>query len=344
MRHLFEGKTILVTGGTGSIGSEIVRQLLSHGPKAIRIFSRDEDRQHQLMQELFSHQSVLRFLIGDVRDKERLAVAMDGVDIVFHAAALKQVSLCEHNPFEAVKTNVLGTQNIIDVAREKDVEKVIGISTDKVAEPVGVLGVSKLMAEKLFLASYYYRGNKETKFACVRFGNVLGSRGSVLPTLKRSIERKGAVEMTDPDMTRFVMTIPQAVSLVFRAAEMMRGQEIFVLKMPSVFLRDLITTAVAYFAPLVGKKASDILITTVGKRSGEKKHEKLLADYELENALETEDMYILTPLLGHAGQAYSEHYPKAKTAVPSSLYSSQNAPRLSPEELRAHIKEADARS
>src|SRR3989338_736392 len=174
MLNEFKGKTILVTGGTGSIGSEIVRQLLDFKPKTIRVFARHEDRHYTLMNE-FGHNhddERLRFIIGDIRDKDRLRMAMEGVDIVFHTAALKQVAMSEYNPFEVVKTNIVGTQNVIELARNLNIGKVIGISTDKVAEPEGILGVSKLMAEKLFLASYYYKGDKKTKFACVRFGNV----------------------------------------------------------------------------------------------------------------------------------------------------------------------------
>src|SRR3989344_3332170 len=280
----FKGKTILVTGGTGSIGSEIVRQLLKFKPRAVRIFARHEDRHYQMMHE-FGIDGVrgkaLRFIVGDIRDKDRLRMAMEGADMVFHAAALKQVAMSEYNPFEVVKTNIIGTQNIIEVARDLSVPKVIGISTDKVAEPEGILGVSKLMAEKLFLASYYYKGNKKTKFACVRFGNVLGSRGSILPLLKKQINSKGEITMTDPRMTRFIMTVPQAASLVLRATNIMRGQEVFVLKMPAVRLTDLIKTAVAYYAPLCGKKPADIKVNVAGRRDGEKIHEKLLADHEI---------------------------------------------------------------
>src|SRR3989338_5113542 len=173
MQNIFKGKVILVTGGTGSIGSEIVRQLLVKEPKVIRVLARHEERHHQMMQEFGSEPRKIRFIVGDIRDRERLRMAMEGVHIVFHAAALKHVPLCETNPFEAVKTNIVGTQNVIDIARELNVEKVIGISTDKAAEPESVLGVSKLMAEKLFLATYFYKGGTKTKFTCVRFGNVL---------------------------------------------------------------------------------------------------------------------------------------------------------------------------
>ena len=337
----FKGKTILVTGGTGSIGSEIVRQLLKHDPKIVRVFARHEDRHYSLMHELGDAEKRARFIVGDIRDKERLKLAMEGVDIVFHAAALKQVALCEYNPFEAVKTNILGTQNVIETARELGVEKVIGISTDKVAEPEGILGVSKLMAEKLFLATYYYKGDKKTKFACVRFGNVLGSRGSILPLLKKQIRDNGAVTMTDGKMTRFVMSIPQAVDLVLRASSLMRGHEIFVLKMPAVYLKDLIKAAIAHYAPLYGKKVSDIAIRLIGKRDGEKMHERLLANYETAFVGETKDMYILTPHQKVLSNTYSGAYPAKPIKKGDKRFFSEFAPRLKHTELLALIEEAD---
>ena len=344
MLNEFKGKTILVTGGTGSIGSEIVRQLLDFKPKTIRVFARHEDRHYTLMNE-FGHNhddERLRFIIGDIRDKDRLRMAMEGVDIVFHTAALKQVAMSEYNPFEVVKTNIVGTQNVIELARNLNIGKVIGISTDKVAEPEGILGVSKLMAEKLFLASYYYKGNKKTKFACVRFGNVLGSRGSILPVLKKQIGGKGEINITDPKMTRFVMTIPQAAGLVLRATNMMRGQEIFVLKMPAVRLIDLIKTAVGYYAPLFGKTPKEIKINVVGKRDGEKMHEKLLADYETHRVLETDNMYILTPHQKVRSIEYKEKYSAKPAASGERNFSSESASKLSKTKLLALIKEADA--
>ena len=339
MRNIFKGKTILVTGGTGSIGSEIVRQLLQMKPKTIRVFARHEDRHHQLMQELAKHADRVRFIVGDIRDKERLMLAMEEVDIVFHAAALKHVPLCEYNPFEAVKTNIVGTQNVIEVARAEGVSHVIGISTDKATEPESVLGVSKLMAEKLFLSTYFYKGHTKTKFTCVRFGNVLGSRGSILSLIKQQIARNQEVTVTDPKMTRFLMTIPQAVSLLLGTAVQGRGHEIFVLKMPSVRLGDLIEEAIGYFAPLYGEKPANVKTTVIGKRDGEKMHEKLLAEHERELALETKDLYILTP-----HKKVSALYRKIYSASPlrhgDKSFSSEHAPKLSRKALRDLIAKA----
>ena len=188
MGNIFKDKIILVTGGTGSIGSAIVKELLTYNPKQIRVFSRDQNKQYELMEEL-GNRSDVRFLVGDVRDEKRLNLAFDNVNIVFHAAALKHVPSCEYNPFEAVKTNIIGSQNLIEAALAHDVQKVIGISTDKVVHPTSVMGTSKLMMEKLFVSAYHYMGSKNTKFACVRFGNVAWSTASVLPIWQKQMSR-----------------------------------------------------------------------------------------------------------------------------------------------------------
>jgi len=335
----FKGKTILVTGGTGSIGSEIVRQLLKKEVRTVRIFARHEECHHQMMQEFAKKSGSLRFIVGDIRDKDRLKMAMEGVDLVFHAAALKHISLCEANPLEAVKTNIIGTQNVIDAARELNIKKVIGISTDKAAEPESVLGVSKLMAERLFLSTFFYKGNKSTTFACVRFGNVLGSRGSLLPLLKKQIAEQGEVTVTDLDMTRFVMAIPQAVGLVLRAAVLSRGQEILILKMPSARLGDIVDAAVAVFAKSMHKDPKSIRVQIIGKRVAEKHHERLLAEHEFSRALETKDMYILTPNRKLELDPYKERYLGAQEAVDRRYISSESAPKLSVQELTKRINE-----
>lgn len=326
----------MITGGTGSIGSEITRQLIKYDPKTIRILARHEEKHYRLMQELdaIPRRCQLRFIVGDIRDKERLRMAMENIDIVFHAAALKQVPMCEDNPFEVVKTNILGTQNVIDLARELNIEKVIAISTDKAVNPASVMGASKLMAEKLILSSYYYLGRRKTKFSCVRFGNVLGSSGSILPLLKIQIKNRNHITMTNPKMTRFVMSILEAVELVLNTSSLMQGQEIFVLKMPAVTIDDLIRAAIETYAPLYNKKPSDIKIKITGPRRGEKKHELLLDDIEAEGALETKNMYILTP--------YKKSYQGAKKELTGKYFSSQYAPKLTKEEIIGLIKKTDA--
>ncbi len=331
----------MVTGGTGSIGSEIVRQLIPFGPRSVRVFARGEYGHHKFRQEIgFEQEHPVRFIVGDIRDKNRLRLAMEGIDIVFHAAAMKHVDICDNDPFEAVATNILGTQNVIDVAREFNVDKVVSISTDKAVNPEGVLGASKLMAEKLILNSYYYRGDKKTKYTCVRFGNVLGSSGSILPLIKNQIIQGSSVTVTNPEMTRFIMTIPQAVGLVLRAAVLTKGQEIFVFKMPAVKLKNLVSAAIQYYSGVLGKKRSEIKTKIMGLRAGEKKHEQLLADHEVRGVLETKDMYILTPRKEVWGYSHPSGYGSAlKTA--SRVFSSEHARKLKEKEILKLLKEIE---
>ncbi len=283
-----------MTGGTGSIGSEVVRKVLQQKPTVVRVFDNDETALFNLNQELKSHPNV-RFLVGDVRDKERLQRAAESIDFVFHAAAFKHVPLCEYNPFEAVKTNVLGTQNVIEVAMDEEVEKMITISTDKAVNPVNVMGASKMLAERLTISANYYKGLRRTAFSCIRFGNVLHSRGSVIPLFLEQIKSGGPVTITDPNMTRFVMSISRAVDLVLKAAQMARGGEIFILKMSALRIGDLADAMVEELAPYYGYDPKGIRTEVSGKRAGEKIYEELLTEDEAVNVSETEDMLLVTP-------------------------------------------------
>lgn len=325
----FKNKRILVTGGTGSIGSVIVKELLKYQPRQIRIFSRDETKQFELMHEIGSS-SPISFLIGDIRDKERLNMAMENIDIIFHAAALKHVSACERNPFEAVKTNVRGTQNVIDCAFSNDVDKVIIISTDKATDPSNVMGCTKLLAEKLVLASFLYKGKKRTKLCCVRFGNVLGSRGSVVPLFINQIKQGKAVTITDPEMTRFIMSISQAVQLVFKSASLMINGEIFVLKMPVVTLNDLVQATIEACDKKRGAKVN-VSVKVIGKKCGERTHEKLLTADESEEALESAEMFVILPSLLNPKSGYkvssSDLYTGFKKAK-AGEYSSKNISKM----------------
>ena len=291
MENVFKGKNVLVTGGTGSIGSEIVRRLLGYDPNVVRVYSRGEAKQFDLQYEL-GDRANLRYLIGDVREVERLRRAMQDIDILFHAAALKHVPSCEYNPFEAVKTNVLGTQNVIDVSLDEGVEKVIAISTDKAAGPSNVLGTTKLLAERLIAATHSY-GRKGTVFSCVRFGNVLGSQGSAVPLFEKQIRSGGPVTVTDPAMTRFMMTIPQAIDLVMEAAGKARGGEVFIFKMPALRLGDLVEVMIEELSPLYRFSPEEIRIEIIGARPGDKGYEELLTEEEAVAAYETKKMYIL---------------------------------------------------
>lgn len=292
MTSPFKDKIILVTGGTGSIGSQLVEQLLTHEPSQVRVFSRDEGRQYELLERL-KYPKNARLLIGDIRDRERVEYAFRNVDIVLHAAAMKHVPLCEYNPFEAVKTNIIGSQNVIDAALKNNVERVIAISTDKAVLPTNVMGTSKLMMEKLFINANWTSGKSNTKFSCVRFGNVAWARGSVLPLWKKQAETGGAIRVTNNRMTRFLMSLPQAANLVLRAAELTQVGEIFVLKMPAIAVEDLAKLFLEKYFP-----NQHIAIETVGNRAGEKMHEELMDENDLSGRVfENADMYILIPNL-----------------------------------------------
>lgn len=291
MTNFFEDKVILVTGGTGSIGSEIVKKLIKLNPKIVRVLDNNETALFELEQELNSKK--IRTFIGDIRDKERLKRAFENVDIVFHAGALKHVSLCEFNPFDAVKTNVLGTQNVLNAALDMNVKKVIMISTDKAVSPSNVMGATKLLAERLTLSANYYVGDRDTVFSCVRFGNVLDSRGSVVPIFKRQIENGGPVTITDPEMTRFVMSIPEAVDLILQAGEIADGKEIFILKMPALNIVDLAEVMIELLAPQYGFSKDEIEIEYIGKRLGEKMYEELMTVDELGYVVDKGELFVL---------------------------------------------------
>ncbi len=292
MKDIYVNKTILVTGGAGSIGSELVKKLLEYNSKTIRVLDINETGLFNLKQKLPTGK--IRLLVGDIRDKDRMARAVEGVNVVFHAAALKHVSLCEFNPFEAIQTNVLGTKNLIEAAINEKVGKFITISTDKAVNPINVLGASKLLAERLTVSANLYKGKRSTVFSCVRFGNVLNSQGSVLPVFKGQIKKGGPVTVTDEDMTRFVMSIEKAAELVLKAAHLSKGGEIFILKMPALRIEDLAKAAIAEFAPQYGYDPKKIKIVFIGKKDGEKMYEELMNEDEADIIDETKDMFILS--------------------------------------------------
>jgi len=276
-------KIVLITGGTGSFGKAFVEILLRElHPGKLIIFSRDELKQHEMRAAGFDHPS-LRYFIGDVRDESRLRRAMNGVHVVVHAAALKQVPACEYNPNEAILTNIIGGRNVIEAALDNGVERVMALSTDKAVNPVNLYGATKLAAEKLFVQSNAYAGGKGTRFACVRYGNVVGSRGSVVPVFLQQRGR-GTVTITDERMTRFWLTLEQGVRFVIHCIEKMCGGEVFVPKIPSMKIIDLARA----LAPEAG-------LDVVGIRPGEKLHEVLISEDESRSTVELEDMYIVQP-------------------------------------------------
>ena len=329
----FGGKTILVTGGTGTIGSAIVERLLDTDAESIRIYSRDEHKQFELRHRLPADER-LRFLIGDTRDLHRLRRALDSADLVFHTAAMKHVYSCEYNPFEAVQTNIVGTQNVIDAALDAGVERLMFASSDKAVNPTSTMGVSKLMAEKLVSAADAFRGGHPTIFTSARFGNVVGSRGSVIPRFAEQIAAGGPVTLTDRRMTRFIMSIEHAVELMFDALQLAKGGEVFVLKMPALRIEDLAQTMREWLAPLSGHRVEDISIQEIGIPAGEKLNEELLTEEELARCLETDDLFIVLPQvrsLHPERDPYS--YPQAHE--PGHGIRSDAVEPMSPEELRA---------
>jgi UDP-N-acetylglucosamine 4,6-dehydratase len=283
---MFNNKSILITGGTGSFGKQYVKTILErYEPKKLIIYSRDELKQFEM--EQIYNQDCMRYFIGDVRDRDRLTMAMSGVDYVIHAAALKQVPAAEYNPMECIKTNVYGAENVIHAALANNVEKVIALSTDKAANPINLYGASKLASDKLFVAANNIAGGKKTRFSVVRYGNVVGSRGSVVPFFKKIIgEGCDHLPITDPRMTRFWITLQQGVDFVLKNFERMQGGELFVPKIPSVRVVDLATAM-----------ASDLPQKTIGIRPGEKLHEVMCPGDDSHLTLEFSDHYVIRPTI-----------------------------------------------
>ena len=316
-------KSVLVTGGTGSFGKKFVRKALTLGVKKIIVFSRDELKQYEMKQEFTDER--IRFFIGDVRDKERLYRAFDGVDIVIHAAAMKHVDACEYNPFEAVKTNIHGAQNIIDAAIDKGVEKVIALSTDKACSPINLYGATKLASDKLFIAANAYVGEKHTKFAVVRYGNVVGSRGSVVPFFKK-VRETGVLPVTDDRMTRFWITLDKGVQFVIDNLDRMHGGELFVPKIPSMNILDL--------AKAIGPECD---IKIVGIRPGEKLHEAMITEDDARHTIEFDDYYVIQPEFSW----WSEEFKQGSKPLPDDFHyvSNENTQWLTIEELRELVEE-----
>ena len=322
---MLNDKTILITGGTGSFGKKFTQIVLEkYKPKKLIIFSRDELKQHEMRVGGFNHPS-LRYFIGDVRDKERLYRAMRGVDIVVHAAALKQVPACEYNPLEAVKTNINGATNIIDAAIDTGVKKVLALSTDKAVNPVNLYGATKLVAEKLFVQANAYSSRDATRFSCVRYGNVVGSRGSVVPLFKK-LRQSGQITLTDDRMTRFWITLTQGVKFVIRSIELMQGGEVFVPKIPSMRITDLARVI-----------APDCEHKIIGIRPGEKLDEMLVSADESRYALEFDDMFIIQP--AHPWWKALEYEAASPMSDGTNFASNNNTWWLSPDELLEMIDE-----
>jgi UDP-N-acetylglucosamine 4,6-dehydratase len=333
------GRRVLVTGGSGTVGAHLVRQLLASEADVVRILGRDETKQFYQRQQLGGRREV-RFLVGDIRDRDRLLRATEDIDVVFHCAALKHVESGEYNPFEVTQTNVAGTQNVIDACLANDVETMVLTSSDKAANPTSVMGASKLLAEKLVTAATNYRGTHKTVFASVRFGNVLGSRGSALELFARQVADGGPVTVTDPSMTRFVMTTERAVELAIRAAGVARGGEVFVFKMPVARVGDLVAAAIEVAAPLNGRDAASIRTRSIDPRPGEKPYEELMTEEESTRARDIGEMFAVLPAI-EAHEDVVDAYRDASPA-PVGAYRSDRVDPLAPDEVTSLVAEAFA--
>ncbi len=322
----FIGKNILITGGTGSIGIGLIKELIKHKPRAIRIFTNDENSIFET-RRIIGNNPIFTFMMGDVRDLERLKLAIRNVDIVFHAAAMKHVDICEQNPFDAVKTNVIGTSNILEAALLEDVSKFILISTDKATNPTSTLGASKLLAERLTAKASSYRGRGKTTFATVRFGNVIGSRGSVFQIFLEQIRKGLPITVTDKRMTRFIMSISEAASLILKITHIAKDGEIFILKMPSVRITDLAKGVLWIYNSgykTSKTKGSPIRISTA--REGERFHEYLISPSEL-------------PFCHDLGNMYKISREISKKKISMEQFSSDTALKISQHKLHKIINE-----
>ena len=323
---VLDNKNILITGGTGSFGHQMIIELMQYKPKLIRIFSRDEDKQHSLRQELLESSILekIQFVIGDVRDYDRMYSVTKDMDIVFHAAALKQVPSVEAHPYEAVKTNIIGAYNVVTAAVARKVSKVIAVSTDKAVKPVNAMGMTKALQEKLILSDEITKD--KTTFCCVRYGNVLGSRGSVIPLWDKRLEQNKPLPITHPDMTRFVLTLTQAIDLVFYSLKNGKGGEIFVKKAPAT---KMVTLARAYAELKTGKK--NYPLEYIGIRAGEKIDEVLVSHEEMRRAKEEKDHFVI-----HGESDFDIR--SLKKSLKTIEYDSGSASHLSVKELKEIMK------
>lgn len=327
---MFNDKVILITGGTGSFGKKFTGHLVSnYKPRKVIIFSRDEFKQFEMARIFPDTRYPVRYFLGDVRDKERLYRAFEGVDYVIHAAAIKQVPAAEYNPFEAVKTNILGAQNIVEVAIDKNIKKVIALSTDKAVSPINLYGATKLAMEKLFISGNAYVGTRDTSFSVVRYGNVIGSRGSVIPLYMNLISKgEKKLPVTDERMTRFWITLAQGVELVCRAARDSVGGEVFVPKIPSTKITDIVKAL-----------CPDGQSEFVGIRPGEKLHESLISEDEGRNTVDLGDIYVILPQFSFQEDKHFGYLKYPRMSDGFFYRSDKNEKWLSQDEITAMVKE-----
>ena len=334
----FSNKRTLVTGGCGTVGRELIRQLLEELHAGEIVATDNNESELFFLEQRFSSHGNADFFLADLRDRDRLARLMDGIDIVFHTAAFKHVILCERSPFEAVQTNILGVQNIIDAATQNRVKKVVFTSSDKAVNPTNVMGTSKLMGERLLSAANNNLRGDGPIFVATRFGNVMGSRGSVIPIFKEQIRRGGPVTLTDPEMTRFIMSIEKAVSLVIDSANLACGGEVFITKMPVIRIQDLAEVMIEELAPQHGYEPSDIEIRIIGTKPGEKMYEELMSSEETRRAWELEDYFAVLPAFTSRSRRIRYDYRGVVSKTIENPYNSANEEPLTKERLKEFLK------
>jgi FlaA1/EpsC-like NDP-sugar epimerase len=332
-KHFFNNKRVAVTGACGTIGSELIKQLCEKYNVGELVGLDNNESELFFLEQRFSQYNNAWFFLTDIRDKDKLTKQFQGIDIVFHAAALKHVILCERSPFEAVQTNILGVRNVIDAAIKNNVSKVIFTSSDKAVNPTNVMGTSKLMGERLMTAANSTSKGEGTVFSSTRFGNVLGSNGSVIPIFREQIKKGGPITLTHNDMTRFIMGIQEAVALVIDSALLACGGEVFVTKMPTICIRDLAEVMIREMTPIYGYSPEDIKIELIGIKPGEKLYEELMNDEETARTYELENYFAVLPAFRSLYRTISYDYPKIISKQINKVYHSGNETILTQEEL-----------
>lgn len=334
-----KNKSVLVTGCCGTVGSELVNQILEQADVAHLIGIDNNESELFFIQQRFQYKENASFFLADMRDRAKLTRLFKGVDIVFHAAAFKHVVLCERSPFDAVQTNINGAQNVIEAAYDAEVDKVIFTSSDKAVNPTNVMGTSKLMGERLITAANNAQRGHNTIFSSTRFGNVLGSRGSVIPIFKDQIKNGGPITLTDPGMTRFIMSIQEATRLVIDSAELAKGGEVFVTKMPVIKIKDLAECMIEELAPRYGHDPKSIEIKVIGSKPGEKLYEELMSSEETRRTCELEDYFAVMPALSNMYKNIHYDYPGKISDSISNPYNSELEEPLTKEELLSFLLE-----
>jgi len=332
----YTNKKILITGAAGTVGKELVKLLIQFNPSELRLVDNNETGMFFLMEEYRNYENVFCFL-GDVRDRDKMIKLATDIDIIIHSAAYKHVILSEYNPFDVVQTNIIGVENIIKAATQCNVKYVLFTSSDKAVNPTNVMGTSKLMGERLITSANAVRNSAATIFSSTRFGNVLGSRGSVVPLFLKQIRKGGPVTLTDRRMTRFVMTIEEAARLVLKSITISRGGEVFVTKMPVVRIPDLAEVMIELLAPKYGYKPEDIEIVEIGAKPGEKLYEELMSDEEVHRSIELSDMFVITPAFKAIYHSINYEYPDVVNTRLEKAYVSATENPMTKDELRDYL-------